>query len=141
MKLWKKFLEEIFKRVKRMALETLEGIKEINGFKVIVMDHGNCFDSKTFEEEIRPNYPIQIRHDKNSISFTIQNGPVKEFGVNGCQVDSLIEAAKLIIEGLNKMFPCRENAMVITKLDEALMWSNKRKADREKRGVEGLSKE
>lgn len=47
---------------------------------------------------------------------------------------------KKIIEGLNKDFPCRENAMVITKLDEALMWSNKRKQDRIERGVEGFNK-
>ena len=32
----------------------------------------------------------------------IQNGPIKENGVNGCQVDTIIEATKAIIEGLNK---------------------------------------
>jgi hypothetical protein len=74
------------------------------------------------------------------ISFRIQNGPIKEVGVNGCQVDTLIEAAKLIVEGLNKQFPCRENSLIITKLEEALLWSMKRKLDREKRGVEGLNK-
>ena len=30
-----------------------------------------------------------------------------------------------------------ENAITITKLEEALMWQNKRTLDREKRGVEG----
>lgn len=50
-----------------------------------------------------------------------------------------IETAKVIVEGLNAKFPCRENSMVVTKLDEALMWLGKRKADREKRGVEGTS--
>ncbi|MBP9693186.1 MAG: hypothetical protein KBE16_00550 [Alphaproteobacteria bacterium] len=74
------------------------------------------------------------------MSFNIQNGPVKENGVNGCQVDTIIEAAKVILEGLNKEFPCRENATAITKLDEALLWLLKRKLDREKRNVEGLSK-
>lgn len=38
---------------------------------------------------------------------------------------------------LNNAFPCRENAMAITKLDEALLWLNKRTADRVKRQVEG----
>jgi len=134
-----------------MALETLKGVTEIGGFKVI--DMNAIRDEKPemlrpdgsmiyhlFDTEIRPYNFIYVRHDVNSISFNLQNGPVKEVGVNGCQVDTMIEAAKVIIEGLNAKFPCRENAMVITKLDEALMWSLKRKSDREKRGVEGLSK-
>ena len=64
---------------------------------------------------------------------------MKEVGINGCQVDTVIETAKLILEGLNKNFPCRENSIAITKLDEAVMWLKKRKADREKRGVEGFN--
>ena len=97
-------------------------------------------DHKWFEETIRPNSFIYVRNDKNSLSFTLQNGPIKEVGVNGCQVVDVIETAKHIIEELNKKFPCRENAMTITKLDEALMWQEKRTKDRERRGVEGLSK-
>lgn len=134
-----------------MALETLKGIAEIGGFKVINMgelkernpemfNESGSMDYKLFEEKIRPYNFIYVRDDVNSLSFTLQNGPVKENGVNGCQVDTVIEAARLIVEGLNKQFPCRENAMVITKLDEALMWSKKRKDDREKRGVEGFNK-
>ena len=38
---------------------------------------------------------------------------------------------------LNKKFPCRENSIVITKLEESLMWLNKRTADRKARFVEG----
>ena len=38
---------------------------------------------------------------------------------------------------LQSKFPCRENASVITKLEESLMWLNKRTSDRIKRGVEG----
>ncbi len=111
-----------------MALETLEGVKTIGGFEVT----GGV-------SNFSANRPVLVHHDSNQIAFQIQNGPVKEAGVNGCQVDTIIEAAKLIVEGLNKKFPCRENSMVITKLDEALMWSAKRKADREARGVEGTA--
>lgn len=133
-----------------MALETLKGVSKIGGFEVVVMDdlrekyperftETGAMDHKWFEETIRPKNFIYVRNDKNSLAFTIQNGPIKEAGVNGCQVDTIIETAKVIIEGLNKKFPCRENAMVITKLDEALMWSLKRKMDREARNVEGTS--
>lgn len=38
---------------------------------------------------------------------------------------------------LQGKFPCRENAIVITKLEESLMWLNKRTSDRIKRNVEG----
>ena len=134
-----------------MALETLKGTKKIGEFNLVVMDElrvqypekfneSGSMDYKWFEKDIRPSNFVYVRHDVNSLSFTLQNGPVKENGVNGCQVDTIIEAAKLIVEGLNKQFPCRENAMVITKLDEALMWSEKRRADRESRQVEGTSK-
>jgi len=54
-------------------------------------------------------------------------------------VDIVIEAAKVMLEGLNKEFPCRENSCAITKLDEALHWLTARKVNREKRGVEGFS--
>jgi len=36
---------------------------------------------------------------------------------------------------------CRQNALAITKLEEALMWLNDRTADRERRGVENTPKE
>jgi len=82
----------------------------------------------------------QVHGETSSVKFTVQSGPIKEFGVNGCQIDDVIAWAKAKIEGFNASFPCRENAMIITKLDEALLWSAKRKMDREKRGVEGLTK-
>ena len=82
----------------------------------------------------------QVHGQPSRVEFQIQSGPIKEFGVNGCQMDEVIAWAKEKIEGFNQAFPCRENSVVITKLDEALMWLAKRKADREKRGVEGHNK-
>ncbi len=38
---------------------------------------------------------------------------------------------------LQDKFPCKANAVVITNLEESLMWLEKRTRDREKRGVEG----
>lgn len=131
-------------------LETLKDVAEIGGFKVVCMDTlrdqfpekfnpSGAMDWHWFEAEIRPAHFIYVRHDKNSLSFTLQNGPIKEVGVNGCQVDTVIAAAKVMLEGLNKKFPCRENSVAVTKLDEALMWLDKRTRDRERRGVEGTS--
>ncbi|MBL1322212.1 MAG: hypothetical protein COA63_014305 [Methylophaga sp.] len=134
-----------------MALETLLGVKYIGGFAVAVMDdlkktNPELFpndtmqmDYKIFERDFRPNFPIQIRHDKNSISFTIQNDPIKENGINGCQVNTIFEAGLKILEGLNDKYPCRENAIAITKFQEGIMWLEERTKDRETRGVEGTN--
>lgn len=133
-----------------MALETLKGVKKIGSENIVDMvalkeEHPDMFRPDgsmhyhLFEERIRPHNFIYVRHDVNSLAFTIQNGPIKEVGKNGCQVTDVIAVAKHIIEELNKKFPCRENAMTITKLDEALMWQKKRTDDRIARDVEGTS--
>lgn len=129
-----------------MALETLEGLKEINGVKILVLEESKklhslskpdgSFDWDLFDE-YRKDFPISIANDINTISFKIQDGPIKENGLNGCQVVDMIAVARHIITELNKKFPCRENAMTITKLDEALMWQEARTANRTKRNVEG----
>ena len=60
--------------------------------------------------------------------------------MNGCQVDTLIETAKIIIEEFNKGFPCEENEATIHYLSAALYMLGERKRDREIRRVEGLKK-
>ena len=134
-----------------MALETLKGIEKIDGFNVVVMDElrakypekfnaSGAMDYKWFEKEIRPVNFVYVRHDVNSISFTIQNGPIKDNGVNGCQVDTIIEAAFHIVKGLNDKFPCKENEEALAHLDSALVALKNRKHDRMARGVEGEAK-
>lgn len=126
-----------------MALETLKNVSEINGVKLITNEdrpkkENGDVDWAAFDE-LRAKFPICVDHNANMVSFKIQSGPIKEDGMNGCQVADMIAVAKHIIEELNKIFPCRENAMTITKLDEALMWQEKRTKDRELRNVEGRS--
>ena len=80
------------------------------------------------------------------LSINWQNGPLgrgadrKE--PNGAFVETVIDAARQRIQFYqDSKFKCRENAIAITKLEEALLWLNKRTSDREKRQVEGLHKE
>lgn len=113
-----------------MALESLKGIEKVGEHEIYRNEYNLHFGG----------YYISINESMNTMAFKIQNGAVKENGVNGCQVDTVIEAAKLIIEGLNKKFPCRENSMAITKLDECLMWLELRTKNRIKQGIEGYSK-
>jgi hypothetical protein len=132
----------------QMALETLKGVKKLGEFDVVVMDDlrkrypekfnaSGAMDYKWFEKEIRPSNFVYVRNDVNSLSFTLQKGPVKEAGVNGCQVDTVIEAAKAMLEGLNDQFPCLENVMAIQALELSLASLALRKANRVTRGVEG----
>ena len=111
-----------------MALETLKDIQAIDGFAV----------KRAYWSQSPDGY-IEINDRDNAICFKIQNGPIGEVGINGCQVDTIIETALLIVQGLNKKFPCRENSITITKLEEALHRLRDRKKDRTDRGVEGKS--
>ena len=126
-----------------MALETLKDTKEIGGFKVGDFDEliRMTKDELPLAElnEWVFDYPILINHFENEITFRIQNGPIKEVGINGCQVDTIIHAAKKILEGLDAKFPSEHNKLAINKLDMALAHLEQRTKDREQRGVEGTS--
>jgi len=70
--------------------------------------------------------------------INFQEGPIKECGVNGVANEDLINMVICRLEGFQKSeYACRENALAITKLEEALMWIRKRTVGRENRGVEG----
>ena len=78
-----------------------------------------------------------VKVDGTTISFTIQDGPVKEHGVNGCQVDVLIEAGRQMIEKFNAACPSEWNEKAMGNLVEALKCLAERTAEREAAGVEG----
>ena len=75
----------------------------------------------------------------NSLHVTMQDGPISEVGENGIQVTELLGLVKEIYVSLNKAFPCRENSLTITKIEEAIHWQDARTKDREARKVEGKS--
>lgn len=74
------------------------------------------------------------------VSFTIQSDPISMVGVNGIQATDMLEYVKCLFESLNEAFPCRENALTITKIEEAIHWQEARTKNRQKRGVEGQNK-
>jgi hypothetical protein len=116
-----------------MCLETLADIKEIGSYRVC---HVEDFLDTTVEDF---DAPIIINHGTNTIAFTLQKGPIKEVGANGVQIDTLILTCKQIIEGLNKKFSCYENVLAMEGLKDSLTALEKRKQNREERGVEGTS--
>ncbi|MDY7025963.1 MAG: hypothetical protein SVC26_06450 [Pseudomonadota bacterium] len=67
-----------------------------------------------------------------------QTGGVNELGVNGCHNEDLIAIVIHRLQGFQSGdFSCRENALALTKLEEALHWLRHRTDARISRGVEG----
>lgn len=57
--------------------------------------------------------------------------------VNGTTLEEMLRISIEHLSQLNDKFPCRENSLAITKMQEARMWLNERTRDRRERGVEG----
>ena len=92
---------------------------------------GHLYHLDSFEEDLVKGETLQfIQKEKNEAGelVTVQNGTTNE------------EVLAVLIDRMNYLqskFPCRENAIAITNLEQALMWLNKRTQDRVNRGVEG----
>lgn len=83
----------------------------------------------------------ELGHDDLLAEVHFQEGAIKEFGVNGAMNEDLISMVICRLEHFQSSdFKCRENAVAITKLEEALMWLRKRTTARENRGIEGTHK-
>ena len=74
----------------------------------------------------------------NAQRIIFQNGPIKEFGVNGITQEALLA---IVIDRLRSFqagpYSCRDNAVALTHCEDALMWLQRRTRARIKRGVEG----
>lgn len=67
-----------------------------------------------------------------------QNGPIKETGINGCQIDDVLQ---IIIDRMRYFqcgkFSCRENKVALQYLELAAQQLSLRTENRKARGVEG----
>lgn len=81
-----------------------------------------------------------------------QNGPIGEVGINGISNEALIAIVIDRLRGFQYQrtendefknvpgpFACRENALALTHLEDAMHWLQHRTRERLKRGVEGTS--
>lgn len=79
-------------------------------------------------------YPVSTDY----MLLLFQNGPINEVGVNGLTHEVLLA---VICDRMRAFqagpYACRENAIALTKLEEAQMWLQKRTRDRMLRNVEG----
>lgn len=71
-------------------------------------------------------------------TLKFQEGAVPAVGVNGLTNEVLIAIVLDRLRGFQAgLYPCRENALAITNLEQGLMWLQRRTADRLRRNVEG----
>lgn len=73
-----------------------------------------------------------------STRISFQNGPIADAGVNGLTQEVLLT---IVADRLRSFqagaFACRENALALTKIEEAQHWLHSRTLTRMARGVEG----
>jgi hypothetical protein len=74
----------------------------------------------------------------DSAGILFQNGPINEKGVNGLTQEVLLAIVADRLRGFQAgPFACRENALALTKIEEAQHWLQQRTIARMRRGVEG----
>lgn len=82
-------------------------------------------------------YAVVLPNGKTT-SISFQNGPIAESGVNGLTQEVLLA---IVADRLRSFqagpFACRENALALTKIEEAQHWLQSRTLARMRRGVEG----
>lgn len=76
--------------------------------------------------------------DGTAFPISFQNGPINEVGLNGVTHEALLA---ILVDRMRCFqagpFSCRENALALTKLEEAQQWLHARTRGRMARGVEG----
>lgn len=87
----------------------------------------------------------EIHAEVNSAVFRLgelkfQQGPVKEYGVNGVTLEALLAIGIHRLDLLNKQFPCAENETALQGMKDALAALEARTAARQVKGVEGTDK-
>lgn len=93
-----------------------------------------------FDTLTNPSCPFKARHGQAAEHTTIlfQNGPINEAGVNGLTQEVLLAIVADRLRGFQSgQFACRENALALTKIEEAMHWLQQRTIRRMRAGVEG----
>ena len=77
-------------------------------------------------------------NDETRATILFQNGPIGEAGVNGITHEALLAIVADRLRSFQKgAYACRENALALTKIEEAQHWLHHRTLKRMQRGVEG----
>lgn len=84
------------------------------------------------------NHEYRITSGSKVCQVSFQNGPINEHGVNGLTQEALLAVVADRLRSFQSgPFACRENALALTKIEEAQHWLQQRTIARMRRGVEG----
>jgi hypothetical protein len=97
-----------------------------------ILTPGHKYELDNFEAKDKPGQTIQFI-EKKEIPATRQLQTVNDGTTNEEVLKMLIDRLRFLGEKLAS----RENSLAVTKCEEALLWLEKRTADRKARGVEG----
>jgi len=74
------------------------------------------------------------------LRIQFQGGPIAEVGVNGCQIEDVLDVLIARLEGFQRStFGCAENENALSKLKAAKGWLEQRTSARRAQGVEGTN--
>lgn len=102
-----------------------------------ILTPGHKYELDHFENYGLPGVPVQTLQFIEKVQDP--DGPTGQLKTvnDGTTNEEVLRVLINRMQSLQEKFPCRENAIVTTKLEESLMWLEKRTADRKARGVEG----
>jgi len=103
--------------------------------KVLKPGHRYLIEGTVFDVD-----PVQVEKPDNPQTLVFierENGKLIN---NGATNEEVLDVLINRMNWLQSKMPCRENAIVITKLEESLMWLNKRTEKRVAQGVETFDK-
>lgn len=119
---------------RELTSHKVNGLNE--AIKISVLDEpgqGNACHRYFLEIE-----PVPGRAAGWPIEF--QDGPIRDHGPNGISDEALLAIIEDRLLGFQSgQFACQENAIALRKIQEAMMWLQKRTRDRVARGVEGTN--
>lgn len=107
-----------------------------------VLKAGHLYELENFENKDAEGQKIQFIEKAEQYSFMDDGitARVKLVTINdGTTNEEVLEVLINRLQVLSAKLPSRETSLAITKLEEALMWLNKRTADRVSRDVEGTN--
>jgi hypothetical protein len=112
-----------------------------------VITEGHLYGLENFDKSKPGGENSKVLPDGSILSFqelqfihkgpTVPGGTFLETITNGTTNEEVLRVLIDRVKFLNTKFPCRENAIALTHIETALMWLEKRTADRKERGVEG----
>ncbi|HEC66908.1 MAG TPA: hypothetical protein ENI23_16660 [bacterium] len=114
----------------------MKTIRETEHTKVIILDEPG-------ENKACGEYRVQYRNNLGCLildAIKFQEGPIKENGINGCQVEDLLAICIHRLEGFQSgELACEESKYALMNVHQSITFLNSRTLDRKKRGVEGTN--